>query len=415
MMKIREYWDAILAFSCGFALTIAAAGGYYYYSNLTRSVTMEAGAAQPDAAEYFVKKGKSADYVTNLSEAEMRTPGIYELTITSGNKDYEVQVEVVDTTAPAVVTQDVELHLGESADPMDFVQEITDVQEVAVGFAAEPDFAQTGEQEVMLTLIDASGNEATAAAKLNILTDTEAPVISGVEDQKVYVGDTITYKTGVTWTDNWDDSEDLQLEIDNSQVDNTTPGEYSVIYRVTDLSGNTAEATATITVVDPVQEKFEQEEAAARKQVEALAKETVASYRKEGQTTRELLEELFWFVKNKMTYTGTSDKTREASEALRGFTEGQGDCFTYFAMLKSLMTEMNLETIDLQRVGGKTGHYWSLVKVDGQWYHIDACARGAAKFPEWICFLKTDEEVKEFSTDKVPGYYTYDQSLYPTD
>ena len=76
--------------------------------------------------------------------------------------------------------------------------------------------------------------------------DIFAPVISGVRDLETYVGSTISYKTGVTVTDDLDAKP--TLEIDNSQVDLSKPGVYNVTYTATDASGNATSITVKLTV-----------------------------------------------------------------------------------------------------------------------------------------------------------------------
>ncbi len=237
-----------------------------------------------------------------------------------------------------------------------------------------------------------------------VLADTEPPVIEGVVDQRVAMGGTISYKTGVTIKDNVDTQ--VECEIDHSEVDLNVAGVYTVTYRATDKAGNSTEVTATITVYEP--DPGEENREILDELVAAALEECLT----EGMTEREQLYAMFWHVKNNMSYTGTSDKTSQVNEAISGFQYGIGDCFTYFSMLKAMMEACGFETLDVERINGATRHYWSLVMVEGEWYHIDACPRSASKDKYWYAFLRTDEELREFS-EKYNGYYTFDESLYP--
>ena len=77
--------------------------------------------------------------------------------------------------------------------------------------------------------------------------DKVAPVITGTKDIEVYVGDAVSYKSGVSVTDNVDAKP--ELIIDNSKVDLTKPGVYEVTYTATDAAGNTsAPITVKLTV-----------------------------------------------------------------------------------------------------------------------------------------------------------------------
>lgn len=68
--------------------------------------------------------------------------------------------------------------------------------------------------------------------------DTEPPVIEGEDQHVVYIGDTVSFRKCVTVTDNKD--ENVKLEVDSSSVNLNKEGSYTVIYKATDSSGNTA-------------------------------------------------------------------------------------------------------------------------------------------------------------------------------
>ena len=227
-------------------------------------------------------------------------------------------------------------------------------------------------------------------------------MITGVQDQTVYVGDTISYKHGVTVTD--DKDTDVELVVDNSGVDLETPGTYTVVYLATDAAGNQTTATAEIRVLPK-----DTDMASYEKKIE-LADEALAECWDSTDSEVEQLRSIYNYVRENMSYTGDSDKNDETGEAIRGFTEGVGDCFTYFAMLKVMMEEAGFETLDVQRVGGSTHHFWSLVQVEGEWYHIDACPR--SHYSEWLCFLRSDSEVEAFSK-MWQKYYNFDHEDLP--
>jgi oligopeptide transport system substrate-binding protein len=82
--------------------------------------------------------------------------------------------------------------------------------------------------------------------------DDENPVISGTRDVTFVIGETATpdFAEGVTAFDNLDGNITSKLSVDDSAVDLTTPGEYTVNYSVSDISGNEATASITVSVVD---------------------------------------------------------------------------------------------------------------------------------------------------------------------
>ncbi len=80
------------------------------------------------------------------------------------------------------------------------------------------------------------------------ITDTVKPVISGIENKVIYVGDTIDLLDGVTASDDTDGDLTSSITIIGT-VETTTPGNYSIVYSVTDSSGNTYEQTIIVTVL----------------------------------------------------------------------------------------------------------------------------------------------------------------------
>ena len=372
--------------------------------NVVKSLEMEAGEDAPAVAEFLKKEDSRAALVTDMDSLTLSVPGTYEVEIQIGRGVYESSLVVVDTIAPKGETQDIESVTGLEIEPEEFVTEYSDVTAVTVSYKEPPDFTLEGEQEVVIVLTDEGGNETELTAVLTLIVDDEAPVIEGVEDQTIYEGDSISYKSGVTVTDNWD--EEVELEIDNSEVDLNTAGVYTVTYSATDTSGNTTVVTAQITV-EEIPEGIENID-----EMNELAQEALEECLTDDMDEEEQLYAIFWYVKNHMSYTGSSDKSSYINEAINGFNYGYGDCFTYFSMMKAMMENAGFETIDVQRINGETDHYWSLVNLDGDWYHIDACPRSEAKNPSWYCFLRTDAELEWFSENYF-GYYTFDTSLYP--
>ena len=63
-------------------------------------------------------------------------------------------------------------------------------------------------------------------------------------------GKTVSYKKGVTVSDNVD--KDIELEIDSSKVNLNKVGSYKVVYKATDKAGNTTKKEIKVTVEAPV-------------------------------------------------------------------------------------------------------------------------------------------------------------------
>ena len=236
------------------------------------------------------------------------------------------------------------------------------------------------------------------------------PRIYGAKDITVEVGGTVSYKKDV-WVEDDHDPEP-ELVIDNSAVDLNTAGVYPVIYRSTDSGGHTSQVIIRVHVVEPQTDPVatEEELETMRQLAHAALEECVYG----GMTDLEELWAIFWHVKYNMKYVNGTDKTSWVHEAIRGFEEGTGDCFTYYAVLRALLEEAGYETIDVTRLGGETRHFWSMVKYNDNWYHIDSCPRSAEHGKYWYCFLRTDAQLAEFTEVWGEGYYyVHDESLVP--
>ncbi len=240
--------------------------------------------------------------------------------------------------------------------------------------------------------------------------DNTPPVIEGASDKIVTIGDTVSYRSGITVSDN--DDENVQLTVDASKVDLTRLGTYSLTYSATDKRGNTASVTVKITVVEKTGDD-EGNEACSKEELDALCASILKKIIKDDMTVREKAEAIYTKV-NSAKYVNTSegdDNWIEAAYVL--LTKNRGDCENYAAASKALLSAADIPNYDMERYGGTSEHYWNIAYVDGGWYHFDACPT-LKKFYLKI-FLITDDEAKEYSErcTTIPNYLTYDPDSCP--
>ena len=110
-----------------------------------------------------------------------------------------------------------------------------------------------------------------------------------------------------------------------------------------------------------------------------------------------------------MGYIDSSEKDSWTNGAYQGFTEGQGDCFVFFATSKALLTRAEIPNIDVVKSDtSHSSHYWSLINCGDGWYHFDTTPRyGGGSF-----FMLTDAEILEYS-EAHRDSHIFDRSLYP--
>lgn len=242
--------------------------------------------------------------------------------------------------------------------------------------------------------------------------DKMPPVIMGATDKDVFLGDTVSYRKGITVSDNED--KNTILEIDASKVDLTRIGEYPLTYSATDKRGNTVSVTVKVRVIErPTDNPGNPSSICTKEELDALCNKILSEILKDSMTEREKAEAIFNRVAQ-IKYVGTSNKETWISGAYTGLTTGRGDCFNYYAASKALLTLAGIPNYDLKRVGGTSDHYWQIAYVDGGWYHFDACPHPNGY--EIKCFLLTEDEVAAYSRKAEvvrPKYYNYDRESCP--
>lgn len=249
--------------------------------------------------------------------------------------------------------------------------------------------------------------ESTAAAQPSS-NDTEAPVVSA-DDIYITAGSNVSYKKAIQAYDDTDSPEELTLDVDNSQVNLNAVGDYPYTVTVTDRGGNSARANATVHVLEAGTPTADIDE------VNALADQILSEILNDSMNSKERLRAIYDWIQSETHYEGHSQEDDVVLAAYTGFTEHTGNCFTYMAQAKFLLTRAGVENLVVTKVvpEGNTDiptHYWNLVNIGEGWYHYDPTPRRNRR----DFFYLTDAELMEYS-DAHEGYGThvYDPSLYP--
>lgn len=402
-LKKKKYSALTLAFALMIFTVIFVAYILFINSLVNKSVVIEAGTAIPKVDEFIRSDKYDGEYMTDLSKIDTAVPGSYDLQVRVKGRAYWVTLRVNDTTPPAAKPADNEIWLGDSIEASRFASNPSDISTITYSYKQEPDWTKAGLQDVTIILTDSSGNASELTASLNILEDTEAPVLTGVVDRSVYIGDSISYKKDITVTDNHDT--DVAVDIDNSAVNLGAAGQYKIIYSATDSSGNRTEVKATLTV------KVKPANYISEEKLNVLLDEVLGQIVKPEMSDLEKISEIFYWIAGHIDYTGTSDKSDWVRGAYLGITRGTGDCFNYYATARALLTRAGFECIPIERIAAaKTRHYWNLVKYNGEYYHFDPLPELAHY--HYVCLLRTDAEVAAFSKTKT-YFYEFDKTGIP--
>lgn len=134
----------------------------------------------------------------------------------------------------------------------------------------------------------------------------------------------------------------------------------------------------------------------------------------DGMSEREQARAVFDYITKHIRFIGNSDKSDWQKGAYEGLSLGRGDCFTFYAASRALLTALDIDNLEVRRSGGISDHYWNLVNCGDGWYHFDTCPR-KFKMEGFDGFMFTDEVAATYSSlrEDIPCYYDFDASLYP--
>ncbi|MBR0164347.1 MAG: transglutaminase domain-containing protein [Lachnospiraceae bacterium] len=242
-----------------------------------------------------------------------------------------------------------------------------------------------------------------------LVEDTEPPVIEGVTEQTVLVGENISYKRGISVSDNHDTL--VTLRVDSSAVDLYTPGNYIVVFRASDMAGNETSANMMLHVVDPMvqQSEIPTEEPLTEEEriLYAHADEILASIITEGMTPLEQARAIYNWVHD-IEYIHMVEKQTDYENALQGLTARRGDCHVYEAAARVLLRRIGAETLTVTNIEPAVAHAWNLINLGEGWRHFDATRR----YEEADLFYLTTRELMDYSSTH-DYTHLFDESLYP--
>ena len=333
------------------------------------------------------------------------------LTDASGNaSEYEAVLSVfVDNGVPQITgVEPLFTFIGTAPDYLAGVSAMDD-RDVALQIvvdSSQVDLNAVGTYDITYSVTDAAGNTTTVPTTVTVTDDSVAPTIQGVHDISMYLGSAVSYRSGVVVSDDKDPSP--KLEIDSSQVDLSNPGTYPLVYTARDMTGNETRVEVTVTVAEKPATFVEEET------INAKADELLKKIVTEDMTAEAKVKAIYAYVRSHYTYSGHSDKTDWLQGAYVMMTEGQGDCFNYYAITKLLLDRCGIPNIDVRKVRNfpeDSDHYWSLVSVDGgeTYYHLDTTPRVGDG--DDFC-LVTDAFLDAYSAAN-KNCHNRDKSLYP--
>lgn len=172
----------------------------------------------------------------------------------------------------------------------------------------------------------------------------------------------------------------VKLTVNTKKVNYEKPGIYQITYVAKDKAGNVKRAQAKL-------------EVRITKQVDQIADQVLSRIIRKDWSPQKKATAIYNYTRRHIVYVGTSNKNSWEQEAIHGIRYGRGDCFTYYAVARELLTRAGIPNIEVTRHRGAGHHWWNMVYTGKGWYHFDCGPRiGGGRF----CLL-TDAQLTNYS------------------
>lgn len=273
--------------------------------------------------------------------------GTYEFVSVLGQNEYHCTVTVSDTTGPTLEVQSVTAYKGETVTLEDFVVSAWDVSgDVTLRLTEELLTAETGTYTVTVEAEDIHGNVTALETELRVVGDENPPEFYGMETIYTDKHNTPSYYYGVRAVDAKDGEVDFW--VDTSRVDTSQAGTYYAVYTAEDKEGNVATYRRQVVVYHDAEDTA------------ALVASIAAELSSDPELIRNYVRDSIWY-----SYEwGGNDPV------WYGFNQNNGNCYVHALCFQALLQEKGIET-QLIWVTDQS-HYWNLVKINGQWKHMDS-------------------------------------------
>ncbi len=377
-------------------------GAYFYYdysSRVYKNCVVELG-TEISPEDFLKREGLNVEF-TKGSVYDINRAGSYEVGIKCKPYTYKCTLDVEDTVAPSLSVKEITCTKNEIPTANDFVTEASDLSgNVNIFFSNGISFDNYGDIPVTIAAEDPSGNRTEADTVLHLVEeyDIVPPVIEGQLDKIVYVGQSVSFKQGITVSDN--QNSDTELKVDSSRVNLDVPGEYPIEYLASDSMGNMDLKEGVITVI--AAEHTEDE-------VNELADEVLSQIIKPDMSDYDKAHAIYVWVKGNMGYSESEDRGDWLKGAYDGLKNRHGDCYNYFAVSKALLTRAGIKNEDIEIIPTATRHhFWNVIDCGEGWRHFDTTPRTDKEFKG---FYLTDEELMEYSNAHYRSH-NYDREIY---
>jgi hypothetical protein len=260
--------------------------------------------------------------------------------------------------------------------------------------------------EQKLNLAETAEEEPDTTVTSSNASLSAAPEIYGVIPIAIYAGSSVAYKDGVYVVDDTDDNP--TLEIENDEVDLTTPGTYTVTYVATDKDGNVTRESTTLTVMEGT-------ETVSEDVIYALADSILESIITDDMTDAQKCLAVYKYL-HAINYVDIVHSEDWMQNAYGMLQKREGDCFGYYSAARLLLTRLGYDVMEV-RNNNNYVHYWCLVSIDGgsTWWHFDACCWSWGE--DGVLCLVSDNYLSTFTRRHLTSdgrlIHAWDKTSYP--
>jgi len=385
LKRTVDPWSFILPVILLTAIMVLAVYlGYREYSKVVKEVTIETG-SEIKLSDFLNARSDIASFYSDVSKIDTNIPESYSLTLNLWKFKTDVILNIRDTKPPTGKAVPCSIYAGQLPDVHSLVTDLEDRSgTVMVAYEGSPDVSRGGSYDIPVTLTDLYGNKSVIEVPFTVTDDRTPPVITGVHPLKMFTGDSFVIMNGVLTEDDCDPAPDLTVDI--SKVRAGTPGVYDITYTAVDEVGNSRSESTTLTIEERPENFYDEDLVYSMASVvydEIVPDKSISDLEK--------VYRIFRWTYDNVTYVDTSPKAHWTEGAYDGFSNLRGDCYNSYSCAKALLDVAGIENMYISGRDEKKDkfHCWNLVKVNGKWYHCDACK---SRIREDILFMGTDKD-----------------------
>ena len=244
--------DAFLIYLCLAITPLKLKRNYFVY---------EYGEEIPTKPEEYVNANSSVLKSIKLDLDNVSPEvGVYQASIEYFGEVYPFEIEVTDTIRPKVQLKQIEftVDLGKKIYAKDLIKKVEDSSRTTVYFYDENtkqfskfrSYVETGSYIERVVVEDEHGNQsASLRVKIVVETNKVKPVITGVEDCTIKLGDQFDAMKGVKATDDLEGNITKRIKV-TGNVDTHVVGEYTLTYYVQDNARNETKVMRKVKVIE---------------------------------------------------------------------------------------------------------------------------------------------------------------------